>query len=404
MFFSISTEKFDDRFLIHHKSSQYCISLDAGWNQVNINGKEIFYKGYCDTVDLSTVINEFIKDPTPRYSGNFCLIIVSGNQLCVTHDYTRSFKLTKTDNSITNFVDSNDCSAEPIWTDNYVKITNNLIETVFYDNSVGLVNQHLSLNECVDQLYDLLNEKAQQLDRFKLPIKVFLSGGIDTMMAYSIIENYYSTNSKIYGFVPEEHYDLTPFLLKNNDKISSEFWGYKQTHHWKTPTVLATGACGDEVFLRGPTTAAIWCAWNNYNILEILNSDTHYYHKKYFLKEANQQIFKKQWNNRKEIQKLSYDELCKGIYNNVANDHQHWHLEKTINWTPLKDLRILKTVLQLRKEDLLGQILNGNVDRAIIKKFNPLLLDYICVHKNHNQFENLLKFEKYMEVVNNVEL
>jgi hypothetical protein len=403
MFFSISKKEFDNRFLNHSKTNQFYISLDNGWHKKLIDNSIVYFKGYCDTADLSDIVKDFVKDPTPRHSGNFCLIIINDNCLTVTHDYTRSFKLESVDGVVTNFTDSTQQNTVPIWTDSYVKIVDS-VEVVSYENSVGEINQTLSLDECVSQLHDLLKQKTQQLDRFGFPLKVYLSGGVDTMMAYSIIENYYGADSDKYQFVTEEHCELTPFLLKNFDRISTEFWAYNQTHHWKTTSVLATGGCGDEMFLRGPNTAAMWCAWNNYNVLEILSEDTHYYHKKYFLKDSNKKYFENHWNNRKEIQKLSYNQLCGEIYNNIANDHQHWHLENTINWTPLKDLRILKTMLQLRKEDLLGQILNGNVDRAIIKRFNSALLNYICVHKNHNQYENLLKFEKYMESIKNVEL
>ena len=105
--------------------------------------------------------------------------------------------------------------------------------------------------------------------------------------------------------------------------------------------------------------------------------------------------------NRKEIQKLSYNELCILICDMISNDHQHWHLENTLTWTPLKDMRLLISILMLPTEDLLDQILNGSIDRKIISASNPDLVNYISSQKNANQYENLTKFKDYMSALEN---
>ena len=403
MFFSISTEKFDNRFVNHKKIKDYYVSVDDGWYTDIYNDVTILYKGYCDEKLLSDAVKEFFYHRVPVYNGNFCAIVVDSQQLHVLHDLTRSFPLVVYENKIiTNFPDNEfDFSIQRVWSDSLVSISKRNID-INYINNIPEVDytQKNSLAACVSDIALLLAEKSKQLGNFESPIKVFLSGGVDTMMVYSVVKKCVWLNENGHELVVNENFDLTEFTAKNYQKINHTFWGYRQIHHWKQKSIFATGACGDEIFMRGPSTAALWCAWHDYNLIEILDDLDYSYHKKYFTKEKNKTVFNDAWKNRSEIQKLSYQELCEKIVNNIFNDHQHWHIENTLTWTPLKDIRILQNILKLPTYDLLQQILHGSLDRAIISQFDPELNNYICTHKNYNQYHNLLNYPDYKEKIN----
>jgi hypothetical protein len=398
MFFSINTAEHDTRFPVRHIHNGFYLALDHGWNYKLINDTLFFYKGYCDNGPLESILQNYLTDTTPQHSGNFCVIVVGDTTLCVTHDINRSFPLCVYNNEfLTNFPDDEiDLPKENVWSDTLVELSKNGIKFKQVNNQYNKPNflETQSAADCVKSIASIIKEKLKFFDTNTLPVNSFLSGGVDTMMSYALAQSYINVN-----LVAAEHFDLTEFTLKNYQKITHNFWGYRQIHHWKNPTVLVSGACGDEVFLRGPDMAALWCAWNNYNVVDVLDSIEYSYHKKYFLKPDKKQIFVDAWNNRSAIQNYSYSELCEKICNNVVNDHQHWHIENTITWTPFKDIRILHEILRLPKEDLFDQILYGSIDRKIIAEFNPELNHYVCDHKNHNQFHNLLKYDLYMKAV-----
>ena len=157
-------------------------------------------------------------------------------------------------------------------------------------------------------------------------------------------------------------------------------------HHWRQPSTLITGGCGDEFFFRGPTAIALWAAWHDINVIDLLKQNTNYYHAKYFLKDVNQQAFRQALDNRDQILQ-SYPtevDLIKQILNINVNDHQHWHLGETITVTPYKNLEITKLLLRLSKENLLKQVLDADVSKSLIQRLDPLAIKYVSPYKNYN--------------------
>jgi len=405
MFFSISKTINDSRFINHHSINGFNISLDNGWSKLTSNETTVFYKGYCDTDILENIVKDCEHDSTPKYTGNFCIIIIHNNKITITHDVDRSFPLKYyNDDMLTNLPHSSNIRIEDnIWSDSIVEYTKDSINKLFLKDfySVG-VPETVSFEECLDNIEKILVNKISGLDNISNNINIFLSGGIDTTMVYSLLKKHYTQSINI---IAGEFFEFTEFTIKNIDTIlnHSNTWGYKQFHHWKENTFYATGSMGDEIFMRGPTTAALWCAWHNISLLNELESIEYSYHKKYFLCDKNKEIIEYYWNNKKEIQKKfsSYEDLCWQICNMVSNDHQHWHLENTISWTPLKDTRILKNILKLPKNIILEQIIHGIIDLNIISNLYSGMEKNICTHKNHNQYDNLLSYHPFLEKLNN---
>jgi len=410
MFFSISkTNNNDERFAIQHSVFDFKIHLDSGWEEINKNETTIFFKGYCDTEKLEEVVKEFINDKTPKYTGNFCIILADKHKVVITHDINRSFPLKYyANNLLTNLPYSENIGIEDhIWSDSFVEYKNSGINKTFLKNLYDIdVSKNISLEECSDSIKNILITKIDGLNQFvdtSGTINVFLSGGIDTSMVYSLLKKYYNKDKEI-NIITKEFFDFTKFTVMNMDTLLKHpnLWGYKSFHHWKEKTLYATGGMGDEIFMRGPTTTALWCAWNDINLIEEFEKLKYSYHKKYFLRDKNTKIINYYWNNRKELQKEypKYSDLCRQICNMTSNDHQHWHLENTISWTPLKDTEILKTILKLPKEIILQQIIHGIVDIKIISELCPGLEKYICTHKNDNQYNNLVNYQPFLDKLN----
>jgi len=77
------------------------------------------------------------------------------------------------------------------------------------------------------------------------------------------------------------------------------------------------------------------------------------------------------------------------ILNLNINDHQHWHLDRTLMFTPFKDISLLSTVLCCSKDLLVSQAKNACINRELIGKLDKSKLDGISSQKNFNQFENI---------------
>ena len=78
------------------------------------------------------------------------------------------------------------------------------------------------------------------------------------------------------------------------------------------------------------------------------------------------------------------------------NDHQHWHLGNTLTFTPFKDIRILATMLEMEKNDIVESILDARMQRELIGRNNPELLQYLDEYKNQGRNGILRMIEYYL--------
>jgi hypothetical protein len=231
----------------------------------------------------------------------------------------------------------------------------------------------LDFHQAQDQVHDILTRRTQQfLSHNKLPLKVFLSGGIDTMLVYS----YLRAAGANFELLDYEHFDHDYFWRNNSHRIT-QYWGYCQTHHWRSLAVLASGAPGDEFTLRSPTTANLYLLNHGTSIPELLQLDQPYLHGDYFSLPKHIKVFDQQVKSIKEVSQLHY-ELC----NIVVNDWQHWHLGNTIHWTPLRDLEIFKIIMRLPLQDAKNQIMNSIFSQSLIERNVPGATEFLSDVKN----------------------
>ena len=388
MFFSINTQGNDERFPENHIHGGFYIGLDLGWQHKFINDVLIFYKGYCDTNSVENILEDFLVDPTPAYTGNFGIIIVRNKSLVVTHDLWRSFPLyyNATNNLLGNLPDNN---SEKIFADEYVEINNNTLTKTKFKWLPDVANP----TNITKEIADILIEKTIALNS-QSNIKVFLSGGLNTMLCYGLLKKF--INKENFELINHEYMLYDYFLSYNFDSIKNNFRFYRQIHHWELPTILVSGSCGDEYFLRGPGTVAIWAAWHDINIIDECEKFPNGYQTSYYLEEKNKKIFNEVWNTRENLKTIykTKHELNRQILNMLSNDHQHWHLGNTQTWTPFRDLRIPAMLLQLPQDILLTQILHTQIENKLIEIFDQNLLNYISDRKNKNTFRKLTRINE----------
>jgi hypothetical protein len=384
MFFNISPD-LDSQFPNNHNHGFAFFNCDNGWEKYTTNHDIVYAKGYADDVPLAGLIDQF--EHAGEHTGNFCLIKF-GDCIEIQHNKTRSFPLRYNLQQVTNLY-----PGENIWADSKVTIHQPWqisVEHCLLD--LSMPDQVLTIDQAENAIFDLLNKRIQNFfAHSSANLQLFVSGGIDTLLLYALL----SANKCPFTLLPvEEHYDADMFTT-NNQMHLDLFWAYKQIHHWKEPTWLATGSCGDEYLLRGPATIAMLTAWHDIDFAEIIQSNPETYHYRHFMKYLD--LWKDTWNNRAQL-KVEYPTqklLNQQILNCLVNDHQHWHLGNTLTWTPYNDINLVKILLCCDINELIPQFIDGRLSKNIIAKIDNQLLSALSQYKNYNTQENISKLFEY---------
>lgn len=368
MFFDISKYK-QKNYLNHYRINKLFLSCDDGWQHFKIGSKDFYFKGYILDCDLVDALKKFSSNAQPRYKGNFVCIIGDGKTVTITHDINRSFHVFLHKDKITNlqpgtFVGSNV----------YIELDNNLN----YKKNC-FKNYKISKNQIpyIDGLQLVHNHLLKTFNSFveqnRLPIKIFLSKGIDTTLAYSYLKQTKAEFEVIKG----EHLEPSKFYKKNKKTIQN-FWAYKQIHTWQSPTVLVTGSCGDEYMMRNPETIKKYFDTLDIDILKLLQQSKQAYHYKYFNRQKNIKILQKNLKKDKNIVVTKMQ-----LFQNMANDHQHWHIDNTLFFTPFKDLQLANLIMQLPTANLIQQALDAQISKDLIRLNGNADLQMISTYKNH---------------------
>lgn len=369
MFFSITKKKQTNYTKSYKLENSLYFNCDGGWNIIELQNKKVFYKGYVLDEKFENVIKNYILNPTPRYKGNFACIICDEEKVTISHDIDRGFPIFLHKTQITNLFVGNFVN-----TNTFIDINSNFVVSLNHFKNYWISTESLEYKIGLHKIHDLIRKNFRSfLSTNKNPIKIFLSKGVDTVLAYSYLKKLTSN----FEIIDKEYIKKTKFYNLNKKSLH-KYWGYRHIHSWgNTPTVLITGACGDEYMMRGPEIIKMLFDFYNINFLEHLKFSLNAYHYKYFNRDKNLKIFQK---NKKPFKNFIMTKM--EIFKNLSNDHQHWHLDGTTFFTPFKDLEIANLFLQLPKEKLLEQALDAKISKDLISLNDPNDLKLLSKYKN----------------------
>lgn len=365
MFFNI-LEKIDITFPNHLAFGNFVVNFDNGWS---ISDNYI-YKGYVDNglirIDSEEDIDNFYSS-----DGNFCIIYFKQNRLQIITGLRQKFPIFDNGFGVTNLYKN-----KITYQGNLVISSNDIKE----DRQKKFVYNNLSLSneEIVTEIDALLNKKINSF-KFDQPLKIFLTGGLDTLL----LTAYVLKNKIPYELIDCEHVEMDHFVCHHRNYILKNFWAYSTIQHWKNKNILLTGGHGDESMLRDPIQAKLIFDFHGENLLDILNSKNDFYHKLHFLKKENLDTYVQLDGTRfeKEI------DLKNHLIDRSVNDYQHWHLGNTIFFSPLNDIELLNLFLNLSYTEMKSQLLDGKISRLLIEINRPGLLKFLSPQKNFNYFE-----------------
>lgn len=369
MFFSISHS---DNLNFSHQWHRAGLSIntDAGWQQTTVGDQYVVFKGYAESGQLVDLLPEILQQSCPSILGNFCVIVI-GHAVSIKTDKYRSFPLWIDQGiEITNLIPV----GQPIWADTIINADLNLIVTEQKFDIIGPINTlPITETDALEQLDQILLTRTKNFVKHNtLPIKSFLTGGVDSLLVYS----YLVRAGADVDVIEYLHIDYDHFWRANSHHLK-KFWGYSQIHHWNAPTVLASGAPGDEFMLRSPVTANMYLVSLGTNIPDLLKINPTCLHHDYFMLPKHQKVFEDTGPVPDYGSKSVY-ELC----NILVNDWQHWHIGNTLTWTLLRDIELIKILVRMPMESTVDQILNSGLSKKLIERNIPGATDWISDQKN----------------------
>lgn len=374
MFFVLSREKLAHFPSSHKLRNNWVLSTDQGWTHSQSDNRDFYFKGYLDRESSYSLGMDL-----GLHSGNFlCIEQVQSGEIFFHYPRERTFPLffCKEKQRVSNFFHQDSSVLaynESLRVDHLQSF---ITETCYVLPTPLLPRRKDSL--VVDELYEYLLVKFRNFfSSEKPPIKLFLSGGLDTLCLYSFL----SKEGIPFELYTEEHFEIEAFTENWGEQING-FWAYKQIHHWRDDSLLISGANGDESLLRGPQMGSLVLAsfgMDPYALLQ--NSFRDSYHSRYLAREKNLKVLSR-WRESLSEQKQSGYDLGTEILVRSIYDYQHWHLNKTLTYTPFKDVILTKILLQASPELICEQFFDGAVTKALIAKNNPKLLNYLSKYKN----------------------
>jgi hypothetical protein len=377
MFFNLSKKTLDNYPNHYHLVDDIILNCDNGWSKHVHPDRIVYFKGYCN--DFSNENLPWHIRREPHLKGNFVAFVIEEGEIYITHDKHRGTPMYY--NLDENYI-SNLETGKPVYADCLLTINKDFaVKRNWF--SPYIVNDLKYTDEQIHQkLHNLLLDTFEKFVASNtLPIKMFLSGGLDTITAYTYLSEFTSD----FELVDYEYIKHTYFWKQNNRAVQS-YWGYKQIHLWDHPCVLVTGGNGDENFLRGPLTLDLMLKHHNTNISDVINNNPHEYHSNYFMKKMDMY----DQSDYVDFDLTDFNKVQDYILNRNINDFQHWHLDRTLTFTPFKDLDILNLVMKGSKDLLVKQCLDGHINRHLIGLLKPDNLKLISDNKNMgNNLEHL---------------
>jgi hypothetical protein len=327
--------------------------LDQGWDNVG----NIWYKGYSTDCTISERLDDIISGYKP--SGKWC-VIQDGT---IYHPVLRGFPLHYFENNVTT-----------------LKLAE--YQPVVYDTPQAPIlteQDTLTVEEAAYQIGNILVENVENFYRHNNPkdVNLTISAGLDTQTCWAVHDQVTTDyNLRIYltngfHFNPEYKHDVI-------DSLSSTYWGYNQITVQQSKSWTNSGFYAEVYTYRDIAAAA---GYLNYlgkkSLSELVTEDDYYYG---FI--TRPKLVATCNRIRDQIDTSTPEKLKEHLWNTIWYDHQMWHLDNTMIFSPFADLRIPEIALKLPIEDLIKFGVNGDIQRHIIKRFAPERVPLTSQYKN----------------------
>ena len=348
------------------KKVEYNLFLDDGWTIVIKENGKLYCKGYSTECNLEESLDKIIKE---NYipAGKWCVIY--DNQIF--HPKMRGYPLYRLDNGFTNIPGLND---QVISSEADVKLDQTIISLDFAAELVGEI--------LIDNTVKFL--KYNQISN----LNVLYSMGLDSLTVWAIVD-YLIKDYNLQISIPKPGKDMD-FMGRERDythalskHLDQHCWGYRMTSLYKDKNYYTTGFYSERIQLREVSNGHAIAKFYKTQLHKMVSKKDYLY---YFLQRPSNKI------NTCDTD-FTTEKDCKDYcFNSIFHDYQMWHIDNNFHFSPFYDIRIAEICYRLNLEDLVKNAANGIIQRKIIEKYNPQLLDLLADYKNEGSiYKNFMK-------------
>jgi hypothetical protein len=338
------------------------VFIDKGWNSINVNGVEVWYKGYSTECNLNLSIPSIIEGYQPR--GKWCAIVKKETVIEIKHPVHRGFPLYTLEECFTNLKlpNFNHCN--------------------FSLPEPKLLPQ-LSMDEATISIGDIVLENIENFYKFNSISKmnVLFSGGLDTLTVWALLD----TLTPIYNldvYIPKQGDNVLAKWSNATSDYDSDlidharknYWGYEISRLYSTTNWNITGFYSERHQLREVTNGLAYAHYLNKTVNDLLTETDYLYH---FLNRPD--IASRKIDLPNFIDEQHVKNWC---YHSITSDDQMWHLDNNFHFSPLFDSRITDVAYRLSLNDLIFNLRHGHIQKKIIERFRPNFLQLLSDYKN----------------------
>lgn len=330
--------------------------LDDGWNSKD----DIWYKGYSTECTISDNLISIVDGWQP--AGKWCVIYKG----YVYHPVLRGFPIYTDGKTKTN-----------LKLDGFTIVTYPSLPSPSYDDT-------LSLEQVSVLIGDILVENTRNLFKYNAidNMTAIFSAGLDTLTAWVIIDQVISDYTVSLYLPKLEDKTVMEFTgTRRNytsdlmDKVSEDYWGYHHACFYTEPNWNITGYYAETYTYRDGEAINAIANYHGKRIDELANETDYLY---WFLKRPN--IVEKYKDSHMEFN--NEDALKQFLWSTIWYDHQMWHLDNNLMFSPFADIRIPSIVHCMSIEDIALNSVTGQIQRNIVERFRPDLLPLLSDYKN----------------------
>lgn len=387
MYFHLSKD-YSSNFPKCYDIKNFKLSTDLGWHETKGRFGKLIFKGYAYT-NLKEFLEKHDPEMIHHHHGSFTAIMEKGNKIFVVHDNSREYPLFIDEDSITitNLI-RNDKTKYPD-VSLHIDCEQNKIKESYLEYEFQKKDD-VSMSTTADVVLDILNNDIRAFtNTHKNPIKVVPTGGIDSTLLIGILKH----NNVDFEVIDYEHKKWTYFYKKNRQAVNANINEGVFTsvgHTWgEEPMTLANGWHADQQFFRCYLPLAVFCKAKTINLHNELEKHKEAYSYYFLLNEISER--------QTQLSATLHDvtdsrSAYKRIFEIIRASFQPWSFENTLYWSPFKNLNITKNVLQMCDADILANSFDASLQKMILNKIDPNLLDVITPKKN--QFDQTV-YEKF---------
>lgn len=330
--------------------------LDDGWEKID----DVHFKGYSTDCTLRDKLHDIINGYQPR--GIWCVIYDKK----VFYPKLMGFHLYKHGNNYTNIpLKGND------------KIKYKLELTASHEASISIDEASLFIEE-------ILLENTQNFIKFNSPenVHIIFTGGLDSATSL-VLFNELSKNYTLEIFIRNprllsySEYDSELITHMRKMHWAYEIYRYKKQINW-----LVTGFYSERLQLRAVNNTYMILNYLKKDKTEILKKNDYLYHWLTDRADLGAEI-ESTFRTEKEIKDACFNLIC--------TDMQYWHLDNNFGFSPFYDIRIPEIIYRMSIQDILLNAIDGVIQKKIIKKCNPICLNFVSTYKNKDNYKNLIK-------------